>query len=376
MAPSGVNNDHIERMPCLASMVPLLAARTWLPQQEEAFVLGTCIAIYGAIFLMWILIAVWVYRDAKERGMEAGIWVLIVLLIGVIGLVVYFIVRSDKPKYPQAPVAYPPPPPPYGTEYGSFEQVPTEAPHEPVVSSEPKGPSVGERMDRVPLLNKVPSSLRVLVIVIIVVVILTSVSAVMFMSLIEKGLTDGGDGINPAKLDDFSWSSGPVQGSASEFSETVMTLDSVIGQNQTVLVDMIVMELEWQDEPDQTWAGRVRENSADSFQLMIDLGEGYYQVGSEMVPNDEGSKVGSVSLVMDVSTSNYTYVLVGADPAALDLPLNVTDMGVNLVIIMGEAGDLYASGPAMFKLNDFGNDYYLTVTVTGKVIPPDKVSPD
>ncbi|NIS19166.1 MAG: hypothetical protein GWN89_04285 [Thermoplasmata archaeon] len=213
-------------------------------------------------------------------------------------------------------------------------------------------------------------------IVIIVVVILMSVSAVMFLSLLEKSLTDEGDGLNIAKLDDFTWSSGPVQGSASEFSETVLTLDSVMDHNQTVLVDMIMMELEWQDEPDQTWAGRVRENSPDSFQLMMDLGEGYYQVGSEMTPNDAGSKQGSVTLALDVSMSNYTYVLVGADPTGLDLPLNVTDMGVSLVIIMGEAGDLYATGPAMFKLNDFGNDYTLTVTVTGKVIPQDKLSPD
>ncbi|NIP34115.1 MAG: hypothetical protein GWN18_04150, partial [Thermoplasmata archaeon] len=59
-------------MPYMASVFPVLAARTWLPQQAEFLALGTCIAIYGAIFLMWILIAVWVYRDAKERGMEAG----------------------------------------------------------------------------------------------------------------------------------------------------------------------------------------------------------------------------------------------------------------------------------------------------------------
>ncbi|NIP34114.1 MAG: hypothetical protein GWN18_04145, partial [Thermoplasmata archaeon] len=56
-------------------------------------------------------------------------------------------------------------------------------------------------------------------------------------------------------------------------------------------------------------------------------------------------------------------------------PEGVFDLPIDLYIIMGEAGDLYASGPAAFKLNDFGNDYTLTVSVTGKVVPEDKANP-
>jgi len=72
--------------------------------------------IFGGIILfilgliaVWILLAVWVYRDAKKRGMEATLWLLLVLLTGFIGLIVYLIVRRDHP------IQQPPPPPPPAT---------------------------------------------------------------------------------------------------------------------------------------------------------------------------------------------------------------------------------------------------------------------
>lgn len=41
-----------------------------------------------------ILIAVWVARDAKSRGMDNSVlWVIIVLVFGLLGLVVYLLVR-------------------------------------------------------------------------------------------------------------------------------------------------------------------------------------------------------------------------------------------------------------------------------------------
>ena len=67
---------------------------------------------------MWVYLLVWVYRDAKSRGMEAGIWVLIVALVGILGLIIYLVVRKDHSPYPPAyyppppAYAYPPPPPP------------------------------------------------------------------------------------------------------------------------------------------------------------------------------------------------------------------------------------------------------------------------
>jgi uncharacterized membrane protein YhaH (DUF805 family) len=69
-------------------------------------IFGFFILIIIGLFVVWILLAVWVYRDAKKRGMEATLWLLLVLLTGFIGLIVYLIVRRDHP------IQQPPPPPP------------------------------------------------------------------------------------------------------------------------------------------------------------------------------------------------------------------------------------------------------------------------
>jgi uncharacterized membrane protein YhaH (DUF805 family) len=69
-------------------------------------IFGGIILFIIGLFVVWILLAVWVYRDAKKRGMEATLWLLLVLLTGFIGLIVYLIVRREHP------IQQPPPPPP------------------------------------------------------------------------------------------------------------------------------------------------------------------------------------------------------------------------------------------------------------------------
>jgi hypothetical protein len=234
----------------------------------------------------------------------------------------------------------------------------------------------GEKMDKVPLINKVPRSMRVLFVIIIIVVLIAVFVAVgMMMGGEDKAPDTNNNTINPDKLDDFDWSSGPISGTAAEFQSIQMPLDSILGGNGTVLVESISLSLEWQDEPDQTWAGRLRVNSPDSFQLRIDIGSGNYTTESEMTPNSESSKQGSVSLSLDMSTTNFTYVMVG-NASTAKMPEGVYDLPIDLYIIMGEAGDLYAQGPAAFKLNDTGNEYTLTVSVMGKIVPDDDTKVD
>ncbi|MFX1350580.1 MAG: hypothetical protein ACFE92_18055 [Promethearchaeota archaeon] len=45
-------------------------------------------------YIIGILIAVWVYKDAKKRDMNAAVWLLIVLLTGCIGCIIYLVVRD------------------------------------------------------------------------------------------------------------------------------------------------------------------------------------------------------------------------------------------------------------------------------------------
>ena len=74
--------------------------------QMEFLVAGyiICVVIW---FVIWIAIAIWVYRDAEERGMSGALWLIIVILIGLIGLIVYLVVRTDKPQYGYYPQQQP-----------------------------------------------------------------------------------------------------------------------------------------------------------------------------------------------------------------------------------------------------------------------------
>jgi len=49
-----------------------------------------------ALLIIWILVIIWVYRDAERRGMNGILWALLVLIGNLIGLLIYLIVRSDN----------------------------------------------------------------------------------------------------------------------------------------------------------------------------------------------------------------------------------------------------------------------------------------
>ena len=65
-----------------------------------------CVAIW---FIIWILIALWAYKDAKKKCNEhPGLWFVVVLLLGLIGIIIYVIVVKDECNKQQV---YVPPPP-------------------------------------------------------------------------------------------------------------------------------------------------------------------------------------------------------------------------------------------------------------------------
>lgn len=63
---------------------------------------ATAMLIFWIIFIIiwWgigVLIAIWVYKDAEKRGEESPvIWLVIVLLAGPIGLLIYYFVVMKK----------------------------------------------------------------------------------------------------------------------------------------------------------------------------------------------------------------------------------------------------------------------------------------
>ncbi|KKK99606.1 hypothetical protein LCGC14_2631060 [marine sediment metagenome] len=65
--------------------------------QSTVMITPIMIGIIIALLIFWIIaigLAVWVYRDAKKREMDAAVWLLIVLLSGCIGFIIYLKVRE------------------------------------------------------------------------------------------------------------------------------------------------------------------------------------------------------------------------------------------------------------------------------------------
>jgi len=55
-----------------------------------------CLAFTLVWFIIWILVAIWVYKDAQKRGKNGVLWLIIVILLGIIGLIIYLVVRGEK----------------------------------------------------------------------------------------------------------------------------------------------------------------------------------------------------------------------------------------------------------------------------------------
>ncbi len=49
------------------------------------------------LYVAFLLIALWVYQDARIRGMNGLFWFAMVFLVPVFGLVGYMIYRRDRP---------------------------------------------------------------------------------------------------------------------------------------------------------------------------------------------------------------------------------------------------------------------------------------
>jgi hypothetical protein len=66
---------------------------------------ATFSTIVLAMIILNIMLLVWVARDAKARGMDGGVWLLVILLTGLIGLIIYAISRPQGNLVPCAKCA-------------------------------------------------------------------------------------------------------------------------------------------------------------------------------------------------------------------------------------------------------------------------------
>lgn len=68
-----------------------------VPLQAELGIILIFLLFSLAMTALWIYVAYWVYNDANDRGMDsATLWGVITFLTGLIGLVIYFLIREDK----------------------------------------------------------------------------------------------------------------------------------------------------------------------------------------------------------------------------------------------------------------------------------------
>ena len=65
--------------------------------EEEAAAFGLGLAVCAVIAIIWfiifIAIAIWVYKDAEKRGSSGALWLILVILLGIIGIIIWLIVR-------------------------------------------------------------------------------------------------------------------------------------------------------------------------------------------------------------------------------------------------------------------------------------------
>lgn len=57
-----------------------------------------CIAS-ALVLLVWLLVLIWVYKDAKRRGKSGVLWFFVVLIFNILGLIVWLIVRPKNRVY-------------------------------------------------------------------------------------------------------------------------------------------------------------------------------------------------------------------------------------------------------------------------------------
>ncbi|MCK5292210.1 MAG: hypothetical protein KAR39_09385 [Thermoplasmata archaeon] len=86
--------------------MPSFVEITSLPIMQTDISLDFCCFVSAIMVVFWIIIAVFVYRDAEERGMSGGTWALLALLFGLIALIIYLFVREAKVPARYRPIRY------------------------------------------------------------------------------------------------------------------------------------------------------------------------------------------------------------------------------------------------------------------------------
>jgi hypothetical protein len=68
----------------------------WTTEEAGAFMgmaLMTCAIVAVVWLVIWILVGVWVYKDAEKRGKSGVLWLILVIILGIIGIIIWLVIR-------------------------------------------------------------------------------------------------------------------------------------------------------------------------------------------------------------------------------------------------------------------------------------------
>jgi len=57
---------------------------------------GACGAFIIVPIIIWLAIAIYMYKDAKDRGESGAVWFIVGFICGIIGLIIWLIKRPPK----------------------------------------------------------------------------------------------------------------------------------------------------------------------------------------------------------------------------------------------------------------------------------------
>ena len=84
----------------LSVAVAALASAQWDYYEGDYVDPGLFWGLTGALcfipivfLIIGLLLAIWVYKDAQKRGSSGALWLIIVILTGIIGLIIWLVVR-------------------------------------------------------------------------------------------------------------------------------------------------------------------------------------------------------------------------------------------------------------------------------------------
>ena len=104
--------NAVTRVLLLSLSSVLLATAAFAQQAAEDAAGAAACAACGGVGIIFILIpialtigiGIWMYKDAQKRGdPNAILWLVVGLVFSVIGLIVYLVVRNQKPAPPAPP---------------------------------------------------------------------------------------------------------------------------------------------------------------------------------------------------------------------------------------------------------------------------------